>query len=139
MMAKLKKELQHSQRTVFQFKDHVRKLEDTKRRMSLRENKLASTKKEEQMEKEMLLRSNLELVDRCDHLKGELIHYSAIAAKGFSHSVENVMLKLHIPKQVKCDYRALSFMAFLQRISFKVRFCREIFDVFYIAAESTIG
>merc|ERR1719385_305554 len=87
----------------------------------------------------MLLRSNLELVDRCDHLKGELIHYSAIAAKGFSHSVENVVLKMHIPKQVKCDYRALSFLAFLQRISFKVRFCREIFDVFYIAAESTIG
>ena len=137
--AKLKKELQHAQSTVFQFKDHVRKLEDTKRRMSLRENSLTSTKKEQQLEKEMLLRSNLELLDRLDYLKGELIHYSAIAAKGFSHSVENVLLKQHIPKQVKCDYGALHFLGFLQRISFKVRFCKEVLDAFYIAAESTVG
>ena len=137
--AKLEKELQHSQRTVFQFKEHVRKLEDTKRRMSMRENSFASTKKEQQLEKEMLLRSNLELLDRMEFLKGELVQYSTIAAKGFSHSVENVLLKLHIPKQVKCDYGALNFLGFLQRISFKVRFCREVLDAFYIAAESTVG
>lgn len=138
-MDKAVKDLRLSQKTLQEWKDHARKLEDAKRKMSMRENNMATSKKEQQLQKEMLLRSNLELLDRLNVIKKELINYSKIAAKGFSHSVENMILQQHIPKQVKCDFGAIEFLGFLQRIAFKARFCKEVLDSFYVAAESTVG
>lgn len=82
----------------------------------------------------MLLRSNL-LLDRLNFMKIELINYSKIAAKGFSHSIEYMILSQHIPKQIKCDYGSMEFVGFLQRISFKVRFCKEILDSICIVGQ----
>ena len=136
---KAMKELRHAQNTVFQFKDHIRKLEDTKRRLYHSQNTMAQSKKEQKLEREMLMRSNLELMDKISNMKAQFIDYSKIAANGFSHSIQNILICQHIPQQIKCDYGAIDFLSFLQRISFKVRFCREMLDSFYVSEESSIG
>eukprot|EP01083_Nonionella_stella_P063047 163875_1 len=136
---KVQKELRHAQNTVFQFKDHIRRLEDTKRRMMRSTNNAMTDKKEERLQKEMLLRTNLELLNKIDSNKHELINYTQIAATGFSHSLENMILKQHIPNNVNIDYGAMQCLSFLQRIAFKVRFCKEVLDLFYIWDHSAMG
>ena len=51
------------------FKAHVRRLEDTKRRMAASAKRLSADGKESKLEREMLLRANLELAERMHTLR----------------------------------------------------------------------
>eukprot|EP01084_Bolivina_argentea_P305430 527642_1 len=129
---KLNKELRHSQNTVFQFKDHIHKLEETKRKINLSFNNNKKGNKDLKLEKEILLRCNLELLERINNIKKELIKYSNIASHGISNSIENEILISHIPDTIKCDYGSIKCLGFLGRILFKNKFCFSILNSFYI-------
>lgn len=130
--SKLQIELDNAHQTIFQFKNHIQKLEDTKQRMSSMHDRMSMSKKEKEMEKEAIMRENIELVEKLDNLQSELIHNSMIAAQGFSHSVKSILIESHFPKQINYDRNCIDLLSLLERYNFKVRFTKEFLDSFYI-------
>lgn len=90
------------------------------------------SKKEQQFEKEMLLRENMDLNEKLNLLKKEVVRYSSIAAQGYANAVKIHILSVHFPLKNNCDFTGIHFLSFLERIIFKIRFCKEMIDNFYI-------